>query len=208
VSEPVVVDAERAEVRGSEPAIRALLDGREEPGPPLLAAGLRAARSPLARFRVTGLEQPLEALADARAAVLVLPGEGDETALRACTPSGLLGLLVRAVGLCPRPRGAGEPIVVAADRMAAIVNDRSAAGLDETDEERLQPHLDALVAHWRVEGHGPAAGWYLEVLDSELGLWTVEDSPERRLTLTPTNATAVLDELAAIPGHIGLGPPA
>ena len=208
MSEQVVVDAERAEVRGPEAAIRALLDGPEEPGPPLLAAGLKAARSPLARFRVTGLGRPLEALADAQAAVLVLPGEGDETALRACTPSGLLGLLVRAIGLCPRPRAPGEPIVVAADRMAAIVNERSAAGLEEADEERLQPHLDALVAHWRVEGHGPEAGWYLEVLDSELGLWTVADSPERRLTLTPTNATAVLDELAAIPGHIGLRPAA
>jgi hypothetical protein len=206
----VVVDPERAEVRGPAGAIRELLDGTEEPGPPLLAAGLRAARAPFARFRVTGLKEPLEALADAHAGVLVLSLEGGETALRACTPSGLLGLLVRAVGLRPRPRGAGEPIVVGADRMAAIVNERSAAGaaLDEADEERLQAHLDALVAHWRLDGYGPGAGWYLEVLDSELGLWTVEASPERRVTLTPTDATAVLDELAALPGHIGLGPPA
>jgi hypothetical protein len=200
----VVVDPERAEVRGRAAAIRELLDGTEEPGPPLLAAGLRAARAPVARFRVTGLKEPLEALADAHAAVLVLPVE-DGTALRACTPSGLLGLLVRAVGLCPRPRAAGEPIVVPADRMARLVTERYAAGLDEADEQRLQPYLDALVAHWRIEGHGPDGGWYLELLDSELGLWTVEDAPDRRITLAPTNATAVLDELAALPGHIGLG---
>jgi hypothetical protein len=206
----VVVDAERAEVRGSPEAVRALLDGADEPGPPLLAAGLRAARSPLARFRVTGLQEPLEAMADAHAAVLVLPLAGGETALRACTPSGLLGLLVRAVGLCPRPRAAGGPIVVGGDRMARIVNERTAAGagLDEADEERLQAHLDALAGHWRIEAYGQDGGWYLEVLDSELGLWTVEDAPDNRLVLGPTDATAVLDEIAAIPGHVGLGPPA
>jgi hypothetical protein len=32
--------------------------------------------------------------------------------------------------------------------------------------------------------------------------WTVEDAPERRLRLTPTDATAVL---AALRAHIGLG---
>jgi hypothetical protein len=204
----VVVDPERAEVRGPAAAIRELLAGSEEPGPPLLAAGLRAARSPRARFRVTGLDEPLEALADDHAAVLVLPLEGDRSALRACTPSGLLGLLVRAVGLGPRPRAAREPIAVAADQMARIVGERSAAGagLGEADRERLQAHLDAFVAHWRIEAFGPEAGWYLEVLDSELGLWTVEDAPDRRLTLTPTSPTAVLDELAALPGQIGLGP--
>jgi hypothetical protein len=36
----------------------------------------------------------------------------------------------------------------------------------------------------------------------------VEDAPDRRLALTPADATAVLDELAALPGHVGLGPPA
>jgi len=207
----VVVDPGRAEVRGPAQAIRALLDGTEEPGPPLLAAGLRAARSPLVRFRVTGLPQALEALADAHAAVLVLPVEDGGTALRACTPSGLLGLLVRAVGLCPRPRARpAEPILVAADAMAALVNERSAAhaGLDEAQETLLGEHLDALVAHWRIEVHGPDGGWYVEVLDGERGLWTVEDAPDRRLALTPSGATAVLDEIAALPGHVGLGPPA
>ena len=203
----VVVDPERAEVRGPAAAIRALLSGTDEPGPPLLSAGLRAARAPVARFRVTGLREPLEALADQRAAVLVLQPAGGDTVLRACTPSGMLGLLVRAVGLGPRPRG-GEPIVLDAARMAGVVNDRTAkgAGLSEAQAQRLQPHLDALVAHWRIEAHGPRAGWYLEVLDSERGLWTVEDAPDRRLTLTPVDATAVLDELAALPGHVGLGP--
>ena len=206
----VVVDPERAEIRGSPEAIRAFLVGGDEPDPPLLAAGLRAARAPLARFRVSGLKEPLEALVDGHAAVLVLPAGGGETALRACTPSGLLGLLVRAVGLCPRPRAAGGPVVVDVARMARIVTERTAAdaGLDERDEERLQAHLDALAGHWRIEGHAPGIGWYLEVLDSELGLWTVEDRPEKHLTLTPTDATAVLDELAALPGHVGLGPQA
>jgi len=207
----LVVDPERAEVSGPEPAIRELLAGGEEPGPPLLAAGLRAARAPLARFRVTGLPEPVEALAGADAAVLVLRLGGERVALRACTPSGLLGLLVRAVGLCPRPRVAlDEPLLVAADRMAAIVNERTAApaGLDEPREALLQEHLDALVAHWRIEAHGAGEGWYLEVLDSERGLWTVEDAPDRRLALAPTGATAVLDELAALPGRVGLGPQA
>jgi hypothetical protein len=44
------------------------------------------------------------------------------------------------------------------------------------------------------------------VLDNESGLWTVEDAGDGLLTLTPTTATAVLDELAALPGHVGLGP--
>ena len=56
------------------------------------------------------------------------------------------------------------------------------------------------------EAYGGGAGWYLEVLDSESGLWTVEDAGDGLLTLTPTTATAVLDELAALPGHVGLGP--
>jgi hypothetical protein len=202
----VVVDAERAEVRGPAAAVRSFLAGTEEPAPPLLAAGLRAARAPIVRFRVTGLPEPVEALADEHAAMLVLRRPRAQTALRACTPSGLLGLLVRAVGLGPRPRG-GDPIVVPAARMAAIVNDRTArdAGLGEADEQRLQDHLDTLVGHWRIEAHGPDGGWYLEVVDTERGLLTVEDAPHRRLRLEPTTATAVLDELAALPGHVGLG---
>jgi hypothetical protein len=212
----LTVDAERAEVRGPAQAIHALLTDADAAGdlaPPLLAAGIRAARAPTARFRVTGLAQPVEALADAHAAALLLPlGAADHTALRACTPSGLLGLLVRAVGLGPRPRPAGGgALSVPATRMAPLVAERSAAaaGLDEAQEQLLQEHLDALAGHWRIEVHGPGTGdgpvgWYLEVLDSERGLWTVADAPEGRLTLTPTHATAVLDELAALPAHVGL----
>ncbi len=58
----------------------------------------------------------------------------------------------------------------------------------------------------RIEAYGSGTGWYLEVLDGELGLWTVEAAGEGEVTLTPTDATAVLDELAALPGHVGLGP--
>jgi hypothetical protein len=212
----LIVDAERAEVRGPVRAIRELLAhaGEETFAPPLLAAGVRAARAPTARFRVTGLNDPLEAFADATAAALLLPLGGDDAALRACTPSGLLGLLVRAVGLRPRPRvAAGTPLSVPVARMAQILGERSAtsAGLEEAHERLLQDHLDVLAAHWRIEAHGPGTGdgpvgWYLEVLDSERGLWTVADAPAERLTLTPTHATAVLDELAALPGHVGLGP--
>jgi hypothetical protein len=211
----LTVDAARAEVRGPADAIHALLTDAEadELAPPLLAAGVRAARTPTARFRVTGLQQPVEALADAHAAALLLSLGADETALRACTPSGLLGLLVRAVGLGPRPRPADTgALSVPAARMAQVVAERSAAaaGLDEAQEQVLQEHLDALVEHWRIEVHGPGTGdgpvgWYLEVLDSERGLWTIADGAEGRLTLTPTHATAVLDELAALPGHVGLG---
>jgi hypothetical protein len=61
-------------------------------------------------------------------------------------------------------------------------------------------------AHWRIEAYGGGTGWYLEVLDGEQGLWTVEAAGEGEVTLTPTDATAVLDELAALPGHVGLGP--
>jgi hypothetical protein len=198
----LVVDAARAEVSGPDEAIRALLadSGPVELEPPLLADGLRAARAPLARFRVSGLEQPLEAVADARAGALLLPRAGGVTALRACTPSGLLGLLVRAVGLRPRPRTAAAPLTVPADRMARLL-----AGA-EPAEAPLRDHLAARVAHWRIEAYGPRGGWYLEVLDSELGLWTLEEAQERRVTLAPTDATAVLDELAALPGHVGLGP--
>jgi hypothetical protein len=213
----LTVDPGRAEVRGPAPAIHALLTDAdaavEALAPPLLAAGVRAARTPTARFRLTGLAQPVVALADAHAAALLLPLEGDHTALRGCTPSGLLGQLVRAVGLGPRPRFADAgALSVPAARMAPLVAERSAAaaGLDEAQEQLLQQHLDALVEHWRIEAHGPGTGdgpvgWYLEVLDSERGLWTVADAPEGQLTLTPTHATAVLDELAALPGHVGLG---
>jgi hypothetical protein len=192
------VDPARAEVSGPDESIRALLVGNApvELEPPLLADGIRAARAPLARFRVTGLPEPLEAVADARAGALILPRPGGTTALRACTPSGLLGLLVRAVGLRPRPRIPATPLTVP----ARVVAERAA------EERMLQEHLDALTAHWRIEAYGAGTGWYLEVLDSELGLWTVEDAGEGRLTLTPTDATAVLDELAALPGHVGLGP--
>lgn len=191
------VDAARAEISGPDEAIRALLASDEpiEVEPPLLADGIRAARAPVARFRVTGFEEPLEAVADARAGALVLP-RGGTTALRACTPSGLLGLLVRAVGLRPRPRVDAGAITVP----ARVVAERSAG------DPLLQEQLDALRAHWRIEAYGGGTGWYVEVLDGELGLWTVEAAGEGEVTLTPTDATAVLDELAALPGHVGLGP--
>jgi hypothetical protein len=194
----LTVDAARAEISGTDESIRALLASDEpvELEPPLLADGVQAARAPAARFRVTGLAEPLEAVADARAGALILPRPGGVTALRACTPSGLLGLLVRAVALRPRPRVEAGPLTVP----SRVVVERSA------EEAVLQDHLDALDAHWRIEAHGSGVGWYLEVLDTELGLWTVEDAGEGRLTLTPTDATAVLDELAALPGHVGLGP--
>jgi hypothetical protein len=192
----VNIDAARAEISGPDEEIRALLASDEpvELEPPLLADGLRAARAPTARFRVTGFDEPLEAVADARAGALILP-RGGTTALRACTPSGLLGLLVRAVGLRPRPRVDAEPVTVP----PRVLAERTA------EDPLLQEQLDALSAHWRIEAHGAGIGWYLEVLDSELGLWTVEESPDG-LRLTPTDATAVLDELAALPGHVGLGP--
>jgi hypothetical protein len=98
--------------------------------------------------------------------------------------------------------------------MAAVLRDRSAAGartLDDRAREALQAHLDALEAHWRIELYGPGAGdgpvgWYLEVLDTALGLWAIEDAADGTVALRPTDATAVLDELAALPGHVGLGP--
>jgi hypothetical protein len=192
------VDAARAEISGPDEDIRALLASDEpvEVEPPLLADGIRAARAPAARFHVTGFEDPLEAVADARAGALILARPGGTTALRACTPSGLLGLLVRAVGLRPRPR-----VDVAAMTVPSrVLAERSA------EDPLLQEQLEALRAHWRIEAYGPAHGWYLEVLDGELGLWTVEAAGKGEVTLTPTDATAVLDELAALPGHGGLGP--
>jgi hypothetical protein len=194
----VRVDAARAEISGPDEEIRALLASDEpvELEPPLLADGIRAARAPDARFRVTGFEAPLEAVADAQAGALILPRPGGDTVLRACTPSGLLGLLVRAVGLRPRPRVDAHAITVP----ATVVAERS------SDDPLLQEQLAALSAHWRIEGYGPAHGWYIEVLDGELGLWTVEAAGKGEVILTPTDATAVLDELAALPGHVGLGP--
>jgi hypothetical protein len=197
----LVVDPERAQVSGPDEEIRALIAGDEPVAlePALLADGVQAARSPLARFRVTGLPEPLEAVADQRAAALLIPLGGLRTALRACTPSGLLGLLVRALALRPRPRVDAGPLTVPAERMARML-----AGHDR-EPELLRDHLEALAGHWRIEAYGGGTGWYLEVLDSELGLWTVEDTGDGRLTLTHTTATAVLDELAALPGHVGLG---
>jgi hypothetical protein len=197
----LVADPERAEIRGPAEALRALLDsaGDERLDPPLLAAGLQAARAPRVRFSVTGLPEPLNALADERAAALLIPIGGGELALRACTPSGLLGQLVRAVGLRPRPRVTAEAVTVSVAELAQMLADRSA------DDPVLQEHLDGLVAHWRIEAHG-TIGWYLEVLDSERGLWTLEHAGDKQVRLTPTTPTAVLDELAALPGHGGLGP--
>ena len=229
-----VVDAERAQLSGPAHLVRALLDGAA-PGagraaealddldlPPLLEAGLDAARDPLAQVRVSGLPEPLEAFAGAHAAALLLPvggapapgNGGGVLALRACTPSGLLGLLVRAVGLCPRPRHAEDgELVLPVARMGLVLGERAAAhaGLDSAPEVALQDHLDALVAHWRIEMRGPGAGdgpvgWYLEVLDGRRGLWTVEERAAGEVALVPSDATAVLDELAALPGHVGLGP--
>jgi hypothetical protein len=193
----LTVDAARAEISGPDEAIRSLLASDEpvEIEPPLLADGIRAARAPAARFRVTGFEEPLEAVADARAGALILP-RGGTTALRACTPSGLLGLLVRAVGLRPRPRVHAAAMSVP----SRVIAERSA------DDPLLREQLEALNAHWRIEAYGGGTGWYLEVLDGELGLWTVEAAGKGQVTLTPTDATAVLDELAALPGHVGLGP--
>jgi hypothetical protein len=194
----VKVDAARAEISGPDEELRALLASDEpvELEPPLLADGIRAARAPAARFRVTGFEAPLEAVADERAAALILARPGGDTVLRACTPSGLLGLLVRAVGLRPRPRVDAGAITVS----SRVVAERSA------DDPLLQEQLALLRAHWRIEAYGDGTGWYVEVLDSELGLWTVEAAGKGEVTLTPTDATAVLDELAALPGHVGLGP--
>ena len=194
----LTVDAARAEISGPDEEIRALLASDEaiEVESPLLADGIRAARAPAARFRVIGFEAPFEAVADERAGALILARPGDTIVLRACTPSGLLGLLVRAVGLRPRPRLDVEAITVP----SRVVAERSA------EDPLLHEQLEALRAHWRIEAYGAGTGWYLEVLDSELGLWTVEAAGKGEVTLTPTDATAVLDELAALPGHVGLGP--
>jgi hypothetical protein len=206
------VDVERAQVSGPAPAVRALLDGADEPAAvaevPLLEAGLAAAREPLARLRVTGLPEPLEGFAGAGAAALLLPlGEG-RLGLRACTPSGFLGLLVRVVGLRPRPRHPEDgELVLPAPRMARVLGERNAAAaeLDAARAEALGAHLDALVAHWRIELYGPSDRWYVEVVDTERGLWTVEDRPGGAVALVPADATGVLDELAALPGRVGLG---
>jgi hypothetical protein len=205
------VDVERAQVSGPAAAVRGLLDGADAPAAvaeqPLLEAGLEAAREPLARLRATGLRKPLEGFAGTRAAALLLPLGGGRLALRACTPSGFLGLLVRAVALRPRPRHAADAeVVLPAPAMARVLGDRSAAAaaVDGAAREALQAHLDALVAHWRLELFGPGDGWYLEVVDSEHGLWTVEDRPGGAVALVPADATAVLDELAALPGRVGL----
>lgn len=194
----LTVDTARAEISGPDEEIRALLASDEaiEVESPLLADGIRAARAPAARFRVIGFEAPFEAVADERAGALILARPGDTIVLRACTPSGLLGLLVRAVGLRPRPRLDVEAITVP----SRVVAERSA------EDPLLHEQLEALRAHWRIEAYGAGTGWYLEVLDGELGLWTVEAAGEGEVTLTPTDATAVLDELAALPGHVGLGP--
>jgi hypothetical protein len=42
-------------------------------------------------------------------------------------------------------------------------------------------------------------------VDGERELWTGEDRPGGAVALVPTDAIAVLDELAALPGHVGLG---
>lgn len=191
----VEVDPARAQVSGPDDEIHALLEGDEpvDLAPPLLADGIQAARAPLARFRVTGLHEPLEAVADARAGAMLLPLPGQRTAVRACTPSGLLGLLVRAVRLRPRPHHGGEPLTVA----PSVIVERRAEGV-------LGEHLAALSSHWRIEAYGPGIGWYVEVLDGERGLWLVE-AVGQVLRLTPATATAVLDEIAALPGHVGLG---
>jgi hypothetical protein len=211
VSAGLVIDPGRAEVSGPAREVRALLepDGPalpEGPPAPLLEAGLAAAREPVARLRVTGLPEELEGFAAAGAGALLLPRDGGRLALRACTPSGLLGLLVRAVGLRPRPRHAGGIVLPAAALARALhERDATAAPADDATRARLQAHLDALEGHWRIELHGPDAGWYLEVLDSAAGLWTVEDRPDGAVALAATDATRVLDELAALPGHAGLG---
>jgi hypothetical protein len=206
------VDVERAQVAGPAGDVRALLDGDDPPAAvaevPLLEAGLAAAREPLARVRVTGLPEPFEGFAGANAAALLLTLGDGRLALRACTPSGFLGLLVRVVGLRPRPRhGDDAEIVLPAPLMARVLGERSAAAaeLDAAATEALGEHLDACVAHWRIELYGPGDGWYLEVVDSERGLWTVEDRPGGAVALVPADATRVLDELAALPGHVGLG---
>lgn len=218
------LDAERSELRGSPSALWRLLEGGPAPAQldpgrltaeaPLLAAGLGAARAPVARWAVTGLDQPLDACSDGRAGALLVPLGPDRAALRACTPSGLLGLLVRAVDLRPRTRHPGDrPLRLPPERMAALLGARSAraAGLAEADTHRIQPHLDELERHWRIEVRRTdgaatssyAAGWYLEVIDGALGLWSVGQEGDQ-VNLEPTDASAVLDEIAALPGRIGL----
>jgi hypothetical protein len=70
--------------------------------------------------------------------------------------------------------------------------------------------LDAHEGHW-VELHGPGTtrrgpvGWTSRCSDDGRGLWTVEDRPSADVALLPTDAKAVLDQLAALPGHVGLG---
>lgn len=208
----LVVDAGRAELRGPIARLEAILDGRDAAAAPdvsLLAAGLDTVRRPLARLRADGLGTRLEAVVGAGVGLVLVELADGQGALRACTPSGLLGLLVAAVGLQPRPRGAGRPIVrLTTDRMAALVGRRSAAaaGLVGEDADRVQPVLDGLERHWRLEARpiGPGAGWYLEAVDSTLGLWLVEEEGGL-VVLRPTDPTALLDEIAALPGRVGLG---
>lgn len=139
------LDRGRAELRGPADAVWALLDGRNSDDralPPLLAAGLRAARHPVARLALTGLPDRLEGFADAHAAALLLPLDGRRLALRACTPSGLVGVLVRAVGLGPRPRRPHAPaLTLPAERLASVLSESSAAaaGLLGTSRSPCRP---------------------------------------------------------------------
>jgi len=220
----VELDPQRSELRGPPSALGRLLEGAPAPAhldparlaadAPLVAAGLDAARDPVARWTVTGLDQPLDAYSDARAGVLLVPLARDRAALRACTPSGLLGLLVGAVALRPRARHPEDrPLRLPPERMAALLGGRSAraAGLDEADTHRIQPHLDELESHWRIEVRrtdGAATsshttGWFLEAIDGPLGLWSVGEEDDQ-VTLEPTDATAVLDDIARLPARIGL----
>jgi hypothetical protein len=204
----VRVDGERAILRGPPDAVRGVIAGDPvTPVSPPLEAALRAARAPAARFALSGLGADVVGLADRRAGALLV-AEDDELTLRACTPSGLLGLLARATGLGPRPRPAIAPLRLTPGALATALAERSApaAGLGAARRAELQAHLDALRTHWRLEARREdGRGWYLEVLDTDRGLWSLAADGPDAVTLTPTDATRVLDELAALPGHAGLG---
>jgi hypothetical protein len=223
VTTAITLAAEHAELRGPPDALAGVLEQGTLPPeldgttlPPLLAAGLAAAREPVARLRLTGLGPPVLGVADARTAALLAPTAPGRAVLRGCTPSGWLGLLVRATALGPRPRHDGDPVVrLPAADLAALLAGRDAlgAGLASADAQRLQDHLTAAERHWRIElvrvdgrpGDGHAAGWYLEVLDGPHGLWTIEAQDDATVALLPSDPTRVLDAIAELPARVGLG---
>jgi hypothetical protein len=220
VSGDFEVDPDAVEIRGPTAAVEGLLDEARAVDEAIAAAGLteHAARYPLfgaavaaartSRFRIRtdGAAPATTVRGDACACLVVTEhARGRSTAIGVAAAEAPLALWT-VVGLGPRPRPDGPPIVLSPGAMALMIGRGRVHGhgLDAAVAAALEQRLAAAPRHWAVQIawqglDGAERRRNLEVLEGEAaGIWRLRALDDERVEMAPTTSTAVLRDMIAL----------